>query len=209
MATRTPTRTLDWKNLTVAIVVPALFFGALELVLALFGLEPILYEEDPYVGFTGNVPLFVAGADPDSLETSPIKRRLFNDQRFPRAKPSGAFRIFCIGGSTTHGRPYDDRTSFCGWLRELLPAVDASRPWEVINAGGVSYASYRSALLMEELVEYEPDLFIVYSGHNEFLEERTYSGLIAMPEAVRGFAAVLSRFRTFGALRSLLRGLKG
>ncbi len=27
---------------------------------------------------------------------------------------------------------------------------------------------------MEELTKYEPDMFIVYTGHNEFLEERTY-----------------------------------
>ena len=37
------------------------------------------------------------------------------------------------------------------------------------RSGGVSYASYRVAALMEELVRYEPDLFVIYSGHNEFL----------------------------------------
>ena len=55
-------------------------------------------------------------------------------------KESGVTRIICLGGSTTYGRPYNDKTSFCGWLREFLPAVDPSRQWEVINAGGISYA---------------------------------------------------------------------
>ena len=91
-----------------------------------------------------------------------------------------------MGGSTTYGRPFDDATSFCGWLRELLPVADPSRQWELINAGGISYASYRVAALMEELADYQPDVFIVYSGQNEFLERRTYSGIIEMPAPVRG-----------------------
>ena len=40
------------------------------------------------------------------------------------------------------------------------------------------------ATLMEELVTYEPDLFIIYSGHNELLERRTYAGLIEEPQAI-------------------------
>ncbi len=208
MATRTPTRRPDWRNLAIAVVVPAAFFAVLEGTLALVGIEPVLFEEDPYVGFATRVPLYVGESGSDRMVTAPNKLRLFNPQRLSRSKPPGVYRIFCVGGSTTYGRPYDDRTSFCGWLRELLPAVDPSREWEVLNAGGVSYASYRTALLMEELVAYEPDLFIIYSGHNEFLEKRTYSGLIAMPRAVRGLGAVASRTRTYAAMRAGLRKLR-
>ena len=84
-----------------------------------------------------------------------------------------------MGGSTTFGRPYDDATSFCGWLRELLPELEPAHEWEVVNAGGVSYASYRVSLLMEELVKYDPDIFVIYSGQNEFLEDRTYRDIIS------------------------------
>ena len=61
------------------------------------------------------------------------------------------------------------------------PAADPSRRWEVINAGGISYASYREAKLVEEIARYQPDLVLVYSGHNEFLEERTYRKAAAIP----------------------------
>jgi len=37
---------------------------------------------------------------------------------------------------------------------ELLPEADKSKKWEVINAGGISYASYRVARVMEELLEF-------------------------------------------------------
>ncbi len=198
-------RRFDWRNAVLVIVAPVVFFALLEGILALARVEPVLYPEDPYVGFSSRVPLFVPAAeDPAVLETAANKLRLFNPQRFPRKKPAGTTRIFCVGGSTTFGRPYDHDTSFCGWLARLLPAIVPDRQWEVINAGGVSYASYRSALVMEELAGYEPDVFVIYSGHNEFLEERTYSGLIAVPEPIRGVGAVASRTRTWALLRSVL-----
>ncbi len=82
----------------------------------------------------------------------------------------------------------------------MLPKADPSRQWQVINCGGISYASYRIAILMEELARYEPDLFVIYNGENEFLEHRTYHALINTPRAVRGMGAVLSRTRVYTAL---------
>ena len=79
----------------------------------------------------------------------------------------------------------------------MLPAADSSRDWEVINVGAISYASYRTAGLMEELAQYEPDLFIVYTGHNEFLERRTYDTLSERPSLVTDVLALTSRTRYF------------
>jgi tetratricopeptide (TPR) repeat protein len=191
--------------------VPLLFFAALELALTLAGVEPALTREDPYVGFAGRIPLFEAKRAPDGRNwwvTAPNKLRYFNAQRFAAQKPANGYRIFCLGGSTTYGHPYADPTSFCGWLRELLPAADPSRSWEVINAGGISYASYREALLVEELVHYQPDLFILLSGHNEFLERRTYATVIETPPALRGLAALLSHTRTYAVLRAGIAALR-
>jgi hypothetical protein len=100
-----------------------------------------------------------------------------------------------MGGSTTYGHPYEDPTSFCGWLRELLNAAAPDHRWEVVNAGGISYASYRVALLMEELAGYQPDLFIIYSGHNEFLERRSYPQ-ISRCRGRFGVGALASQTRT-------------
>jgi tetratricopeptide (TPR) repeat protein len=176
--------------------------------LALVGVEPVLQREDPFVGFVSNVPLFVEETDPNGqqiLTTAENKLVFFNEQRFAREKSPGTYRIFCLGGSTTFGRPYDDATSFAGWLRELLPVADSRRRWEVVNAGGISYASYRVVRLMEELALYEPDLFVIYSGHNEFLEERTYGTLRDVPAAIRSAAALLARTRTWAAMSSVLK----
>ena len=193
-----------WKKALFSLVATIAFLFLLELALAVVGVRPIRYDQDPFVGFTSRVPLFVeCGGSGGGTEmvTADNKLTLFNPQRFPKEKPRGAYRIFCLGGSTTYGRPYDDTTSFCGWLREFLPEADPSRQWEVINAGGISYASYRVAILAEELLRYEPDLMIIYSGQNEFLERRTYDRLIRMPRAVRGLGAIASRTRTSAVVR--------
>ncbi|MCZ6805666.1 MAG: tetratricopeptide repeat protein [Deltaproteobacteria bacterium] len=194
-----------WKNALFSLLAIVLFFSALEFALYVFGVKAVLYEEDPYVGFSDRIPLFVAQPGTDILVTAKNKIRFFNPQQFARHKAPDSYRIFCVGGSTTYGRPYNDTTSFCGWLREFLIVADSSRDWEVINAGGISYASYRVAMLMEELIRYEPDLFIVYSGHNEFLERRTYSAILEIPLPVRGLGALLSRTRTYAVVKRALR----
>ncbi len=195
-----------WKKAGFAVLTVVGFFVLLEVLLALIGVAPILYSEDPYVGFAGKIPLFVEvpGGRPAYMVTAENKRGWFNDQSFPREKSSKTYRIFSMGGSTTYGRPYDDSLSFSGWLREFLNAADPSRDWEVINAGGISYASYRVAALMEELIRYQPNLFVIYTGHNEFLERRTYGEILERPEIVTSAGALAAHTRVFALGRRLL-----
>ena len=201
-----------WKRTIFKLLAVVLFFWVAELVLMLAGVQPMSSTEDPYVGFSSAAPLFIRrpGADGRwTMATAENKLASFNPQQFPARKAPGTYRIFSLGGSTTYGRPYRDLTSFNGWLREFLLAADPSRHWEVINAGGISYASYRVAKLTEELIDYQPDLLIVYCGHNEFLEKRTYGRLAEMsPMAMRTWT-LLGRSRTYSLLARLVRPVAG
>jgi len=191
-----------WKRLAYGLASIVLFLSSLEIVLALCGVEPLAATEDPYAGFAAALPHFEERAEigePPRMRTARNKLSYVQDQSFAVEKPAGAHRIFCLGGSTTYGQPYDDATSFVGWLRTLLDVAHPTREWEVVNAGGISYASYRALALMEELAEYEPDLFIVYTGHNEFLEERTYREVRARPTWLRRLTLAAAHTRT-GAL---------
>ena len=194
------------KKVAFSAITCVVVLGGLELVLAAFGVRRQFYRDDPFVGFASYAPLFVPETDAHGttrMVTAGNKLRRFNPQRFSRVKQPGVARIFCVGGSTTYGRPYDDKTSYCGWLREFLPVADEGKTWEIVNAGGVSYASYRIAALMEELIEYKPDLFVVYCGHNEFLEHRTYEAVIEAPPALRDAGGLLSRTRIWTAMTRL------
>lgn len=183
------------------------FFSLLELALLAIGVSPAFEQTDPIVGFSGHSRLFTErelGASEPVLETAGNRLSMFNRQSFARDKPANGYRIFCLGGSTIYGRPYDDKTSFCGFLRAFLPEMDSSREWEVINAGGISYASYRIEVLVRELRNYEPDLFLIYTGHNEFLEDRTYSSLIATPAPIKSVYSLASKSRTFSLMQRLV-----
>lgn len=196
-----------FKNLLFTLIIVTGFFGTAELVLALAGVRPLLLSEDPLVGFADNVPQFIKATRKDGADmyiTAKNKLKLFNFQEFPQHKDDKTYRIFCLGGSTTYGRPYRDKLSFCGWLRAYLQAADPSREWEVINAGGISYASYRVARMMNELKDYQPDMFIVYSGQNEFLEQRSYGALQQLPDWVINLDATMSGTRIYTAMKLVM-----
>ena len=207
-ASETPRELSLGRKLLFSAIVLVAFFGALELVLAIAGVRPILVDEDPYVGFQSTLKLFEPDPGSGRYETAANKLALFNPQSFAVDKPAGALRVFTVGGSTTYGRPFDDRTSFTAWLREYLEAAAPERPWEVVNAGGISYASYRVAGLMEELAEYQPDLFIIYSGNNEFLEKRTYGRLLDEPAVMIRGRMALQRLRLWALGTKAVRAVR-
>lgn len=200
---------LSWGKRTLfATIVIVAFFAGLEGLLWGLGVKTDLEASDRYAGFVSHVPHFVARSQPGSpalMEIAPHKKHVLNDISFAQEKPPGTFRIVCLGGSTTFGRPFFDQTSFPGWLRLWLPVAAPSQKWEVINAGAISYASYRELGLMEELAKYQPDLFILYLGQNEFLERRTYDELLKQPAWFREVASLTGHTRTASLIR---RGLE-
>ncbi|MBU0484619.1 MAG: tetratricopeptide repeat protein [Proteobacteria bacterium] len=196
-----------WKKFVFAALVTICFFVFIEVVLGVVGVKPYTSLNDPFVGFSYFQPLFVEETQSDGsvmMTTAKNKLKFFNAQNFPKKKGPNTFRIFCLGGSTTYGRPYDDKMSFSSWLRAFLPVADPSHQWEVINAGGISYASYRVAELMKELGQYEPDLFIIYSGHNEFLENRTYQHVQEIPWVIVGLTEILGSTRIYSAMKYVI-----
>ncbi len=159
--------------MAVAVVIAA------EGVCRLFGLGRPTNAPDPFVGFSAVHPLFEVDTERGVHRICPSRRRFFAYESFPVVKSGRTFRIFCLGESTVKGEPFSIPTSFTTWLEQALNTADTSRDWEVVNCGGVSYASYRLVPILEECLRYQPDLFIVCVGHNEFLEDRTYGHLKA------------------------------
>ncbi|MFK7768494.1 MAG: hypothetical protein AB8B55_14830 [Mariniblastus sp.] len=161
---------------------------------------------DPYVGFTEIRPLFELDEAGKSFQIAESRKPLFCDDKFLAEKPPDEFRVFCVGGSTVQGRPFAIETSFASWLELTLRAADESKDWNVVNCGGVSYASYRLAPIMEEIVQYQPDLIILYTGHNEFLEDRTYESVKTAPPWLVRTHERLSSSKTYSFVRSCLSG---
>ena len=158
-----------------AVVLGVAPFVALEAALRLFSIGEDAATTDLHSGFGVAAPLFVLDEDGENYTTGLGREQFFVTQSFEARKPDNQFRIFCLGGSTVQGRPYLPDTAFGKWLELELNAMDNYKEHKVINCGGISYASYRLRPLVEEIINYEPDLILVATGHNEFLEDKTYS----------------------------------
>ncbi|NOZ61645.1 MAG: tetratricopeptide repeat protein [Calditrichaeota bacterium] len=204
------------KNTTLLQKILLIGFGLLviliiELLLQAFDVADRFSEADPFVGFENVYPLFGEKKAPNGekiYRTNSNKLSFFNDQQFFKAKPDSVFRIFCFGGSTTYGRPYRAETAFPRWLEINLNLADATHHYEVINCGGISYASYRIVNLVKEAANYQPDLFIVYSGHNEFLEARTYENILKQDARLKKVRVLLDKFQTYRLLRKSVNAIK-
>jgi lysophospholipase L1-like esterase len=123
-------------------------------------------EVDFSGGFSASGRVFMeVPASPGMFRTSELKKIAFVDQIFPRLKQPGALRIAVLGESSVNYLQGD--------LWALRPRLSAAlnRPKiELINAGGKSYGSERLRLVARELLEFEPDVLVLYLGNNEFEE---------------------------------------
>lgn len=193
--------------LALGVILLLLVEGALRVV----GVAHRTRRPDPFVGFETVYRLWVQTKSKDGqvvMATAPNKLSFFNYQAFSPTKAPGTVRIFCFGGSSTYGRPYRAETAFPKWLEVNLQLRDPQHRYEVINAGGISYASHRVVHLVQEALRYAPDLLVVYCGHNEFLEARTYEKLLHQPPLVRKARLVMDRSVLYATLRALVARLR-
>lgn len=184
----------------------AIALGLLPLVaceLALRGLDLGRPQDanDPFIGFSDIHPLFVLNEETGRYEIPKRRQTHFQPESFPAKKKADAFRVFVLGGSTVQGRPWSIESSFTTWLELHLNAADPSRHYEVVNCGGVSYATYRLIPILQEVLHYQPDLIIFCEGHNEFLEDRSYAPIKARSAVVSWAIQQASRLHTYNLLR--------
>lgn len=192
-----------WLFRLFALFLGLLPFVLLEVILILLNVGKPTQFDDPFVGFSSIHPLFEKEGNQQSYVTAPSRLNYFGEQKFSASKPENGFRVFCLGGSTVRGKPHDTLTSFCRWLEIELQGRDPSRKYEVVNCGGVSYASYRLRHVLEEVLEYQPDLIVLATGHNEYLEDRTYHELKSRSETRKWFTNKVYSLRTVTLARQM------
>jgi len=127
-------------------------------------------------------------------------------QHFYDPKPAHTFRIFCLGGSSTYGLGFHERTAFPERLGVLLNSQEGSTKAEVINLGVVSFTSDGVLRMLKQALEYEPDLVIIHMGHNE-LPFRFSLNQVAHPCLNRIWSFMSEKSRVFNALFILVHKL--
>jgi len=195
---------MSWKRPIFALATVLLFFGIVEGALWLAGVETLLSRQDPFQGFSDQLRVYELD-EPRGLYRTPARAvtHSFNYQQFAADKPDDGFRIFIIGGSSAQGFPWGGASAFTRLLGEALQASWPDRTIEAINAAAMSYGSHRLRILAPELVEYRPDVLVVYGGHNEFVERRFYSDFIERSGQLDFFRGLLYRSRLYSAMAGL------
>lgn len=87
---------------------------------------------------------------------------------FSIEKKENSYRVFVLGGSSAAGYPYMPVGSFSRYIRKRLELVYPNTNIEVINLGLTAVNSYTIRDFVPDILEQQPDLIIVYAGHNEY-----------------------------------------
>ncbi|MGH0032477.1 MAG: SGNH/GDSL hydrolase family protein [Myxococcota bacterium] len=106
------------------------------------------------------------------LALEALARRVAPDPEPPvpiAPKPPGLFRIVALGGSTTLGVP-DGRQGFVAQLERALRRAAPGRPLDVVNLARSGAGSRSVRAVLPQALEARPDLIVLLSGHNEYLE---------------------------------------
>jgi hypothetical protein len=87
---------------------------------------------------------------------------------FVLPKSPNLFRVVVVGASTVEGFPWPTELAFSRQIELILQKQLSKRTVEVLNCGIVGITSLQVLDLVRQSVTVEPDVIVVYSGHNEF-----------------------------------------
>jgi lysophospholipase L1-like esterase len=132
-------------------------------------------------GYGSSYPLFVSSPSAVGyLQPNPqLIQRYFAPGRAPKLsmdtqliaadKPANSFRIVVQGGSTAAGFPYGRWGSLQAMLTQRFKRSYPEKNIEVINTAMAAINSFSLLDFQADILALQPDLVLIYAGHNEFL----------------------------------------
>ena len=121
--------------------------------------DDIIWADHPFLHLLPNQHLSTVNINSDGFRGSEITKE----------KSENTYRIFVVGGSTTFGvGATSDLTTIPGFLQKKFDDANLNFKVEVINAGiPKAYSFTETYYIKNILLEYDPDLFIIYDGWND------------------------------------------
>ncbi|NQT25318.1 SGNH/GDSL hydrolase family protein [candidate division KSB1 bacterium] len=194
----------------IAVLLPFLFLCIFEIILQ--GIQ-----------YGGDLSLFVPAPLPfeNYLKVNPnVGKRFFGRQStlpvpsndvFLQQKPENGYRIFVMGGSTAVGFPYGNLLMFSRILHRRLQDTFPEKRIEVMNTALTAVNSWTLLDFLDEILNADPDLILIYAGHNEY-----YGALGVNSQESIGRSRLLirmhlyaNRFRIVRFVRDRLRWING
>jgi lysophospholipase L1-like esterase len=153
----------------ITLLLPLLILAGIEGGLRLIGfgqVVPLVIESDTFPGYSQPNPSYIQRYFP-LPEMAPA---VSPDTVFFRTdKAPGSIRIVIQGGSTAAGFPYGRWGSLQGMLDQRFKRLYPTQDIEIINTAMSSINSYTLLDSVDEVLDLQPDLVLIYAGHNEFL----------------------------------------
>ena len=153
----------------IALLVPITLLVMLELGLRQlnqFPQQPLFVSVDSMPGYLQPNPKVIHRFFPDENRAPKVSP---DTQFFLAEKPMDSFRIVIQGGSTAAGFPYGRWGSLAGMLQQRFKRIYPEKHIEVVNTAMASVNSYTLLDFNQEILAIQPDLVMIYAGHNEFL----------------------------------------
>ena len=154
-----------------------------------------------------SIPVFIPGEGPyaENFVTNKHFKGAMSFQSFRMVKPAGVTRIFVVGGSAALGWPGQKSASFAAYIQRSLDRVLPDK-FEVVNVSAMSYASFRVLDILHEIVSYDPDYVVIWSGNNEYIE---HSFLTPTTQKLRkhGLEKWLNKSSLYRSIRMLLKNM--
>ncbi len=152
-----------------AALLPIFLVLGMEGVLRLWGFggyPPMFRKLGPVPG--GNLVQAVQGGAESWFFGTSERAGTSEQYTFVDPKPTNTIRLLLVGESAVQGYPQPRHLCASAFLQAMLQDAWPERRVEVINLGTTAIASFPVLGILTEALAYDPDLVIVYTGHNEF-----------------------------------------
>jgi tetratricopeptide (TPR) repeat protein len=188
-----------WLFTAITILLPFLVLGAAEVLLRLFGWGgyPAWIREAGKLPSGEKLCLVEPAAAEPYFFANPVRVGYPDQTDLLMPKPPGTVRIFLVGESAAKGFPQPRNLAMSSFLEAMLSDACPGRRIEVINLGTVAVASFPLIYQVRDALRFSPDLFIFYTGNNEFF------GAYGTASAVGGGALPPWALRLMRAARGL------
>jgi len=134
-----------------------------------------------------------------------------NHNYFDEGKKETSYRVFVMGGSSAAGFPYSPNGAFSRYIRKRLELLYPEKQIEVVNIAMSAINSYALRDMLPGVIEKEPDLIIIYAGHNEYYGALGVGSVETLGDTrfIVNTVIWLNRFKTFELLRDIVKSVSG
>lgn len=153
----------------IACLLPFVIIALLELSLRIFSygkVYPLFVPSEQFSKYVQPNPELIKRYFPAMANAPRVAPDTF---LFKQNKASDTLRIVTMGGSTMAGFPYGRFGSVAGMLKQRIKASQPELDVEIISVAMSSINTYTLLDITDEVIAIDPDIVLIYTGHNEYL----------------------------------------